>query len=65
MILSLGLIITCTLLIAVVLMQNSQGLVQSKVVKTITGVKGSAVFAEKATWTLAIMVMLFSMLITK
>ncbi len=62
MILSLGLIISCALLITVVLMQNSKGTLQSQTVKQITGFKKANGFVEKATWALAILVMMFTML---
>ncbi len=62
MIISIGLILACTLLISLVLLQNSSGGLRSQTVKQITGVKKAGVFAEKATWTLAILEMLFSMM---
>jgi preprotein translocase subunit SecG len=62
MILSIGIIISCVLLITAVLMQNSKGGLQSQNIKSIVGVKKSQPLIEKATWALAILVMLFSML---
>jgi len=61
MILTISLIICCTLLISLVLMQNSDGGIRSQTVKSIVGVKKASMFIEKATFTLAILVMLFAM----
>lgn len=62
MILSISLIMACVLLTAAVLMQNSKGGLQSQTVKSIVGVKKGTPIIERATWTLALLVMLFSML---
>jgi protein translocase SecG subunit len=62
MMLSISLILACVLLTAAVLMQNSKGGLQSQTVKSIVGVKKGQPLIEKATWTLAILVMLFAML---
>lgn len=53
---------TCVLLTVAVLMQNSKGGLQSRTVKSIIGVKKGTPLIERATWTLAILVMLFTML---
>ena len=60
--LSIGIIISCVLLIIAVLMQNSKGGLQSQTVKSIVGVKKGTPLIERATWTLALLVMLFAML---
>lgn len=67
MLLSIGVIIVCVLLIIVVLIQNSKGGgIQSQfgVANQIMGVKRGADFIEKATWTLAILLLAFSLLMT-
>ncbi len=67
MLLSIGIIIVCVLLISVVLIQNSKGGgIQSQfgVANQIMGVKRGADFIEKATWTLAILLLAFSLLMT-
>ena len=59
---TIGLILACVLLTVVVLMQNSKGGLQSQTVKSIVGVKKGTPLIERATWTLALLVMLFAML---
>ncbi len=63
MILSILLLTLCSLLITAVLMQNSKGMLQSETVKKVVGVSKSGVFIEKTTWTLALLVMVFAMVI--
>ncbi len=63
MILSILLIMLCTLLITSVLIQNSKGVLQSETVKKVVGVSKSGVFIERTTWTLALLVMVFAMVI--
>jgi len=60
--LSISIILSCILLVAAVLMQNSKGGLQSQTVKVIAGVKQGTRFMERATYTLAILVMVFVML---
>lgn len=67
MILSIALIIVCSLLILVVLMQNSKGggiSSQFGAATQIMGVRRGADVIEKATWTLAILLLVFSLLST-
>jgi len=67
MILSICLIIVCSLLILVVLMQNSKGggiSSQFGAATQIMGVRRGADVIEKATWTLAILLLVFSLLST-
>lgn len=67
MILSILLIIVCGLLILVVLMQNSKGggiSSQFGAATQIMGVRRGADVIEKATWTLAILLLVFSLLMT-
>ena len=67
MILSIALIIVCALLILVVLMQNSKGggiSSQFSGANQIMGVRRGADVIEKATWTLAILLLVFSLLMT-
>lgn len=67
MILSIALIIVCALLILVVLMQNSKGggiSSQFGAATQIMGVRRGADVIEKATWTLAILLLVFSLLST-
>src|SRR3954471_22791764 len=67
MILSVILIIICALLILVVLMQNSKGggiSSQFSAANQIMGVRRGADFIEKATWTLAILLLVFSLLMS-
>jgi preprotein translocase subunit SecG len=67
MILSILLIIVCGLLILVVLMQNSKGggiSSQFSAANQIMGVRRGADVIEKATWTLAILLLVFSLLMT-
>jgi preprotein translocase subunit SecG len=67
MILSIAIIIVCVLLVGVVLIQNSKGGgIQSQfgAANQIMGVKRGADFIEKATWTLAILLLAFSLLMT-
>jgi len=59
-----GLIMVCVLLIAAVLVQNSNGGLQSQAVKSIYGVKRSSNFIERTTWTLALLVLMFSLLMS-
>ncbi len=61
--LSLALIVFCSLLIAAVLMQNSKGEFQSKMAKQVVSIKKANTFIEKTTWTLAALVMMFAILI--
>lgn len=61
--LSLALILFCSLLITAVLMQNSKGEFQSKMAKQVVSIKKANTFIEKTTWTLAILVMVFTILI--
>ncbi len=61
--LSLALIVFCSLLIAAVLMQNSKGEFQSKTAKQVVSIKKANTFIEKTTWTLAALVMMFAILI--
>ncbi len=67
MILSICIIIVCALLILVVLMQNSKGggiSSQFGAATQIMGVRRGADVIEKATWTLAILLLVFSLLMT-
>ena len=67
MILSVLIIIVCALLIVVVLMQNSKGggiSSQFGAATQIMGVRRGADVIEKATWTLAILLLVFSLLMT-
>ncbi len=67
MILSIVLIIVCVLLILVVLIQNSKGggiQSQFSAANQIMGVRRGTDFVEKATWTLAILLLVFSLLMT-
>lgn len=67
MILSILIIIVCALLILVVLMQNSKGggiSSQFGAATQIMGVRRGADVIEKATWTLAILLLVFSLLMT-
>jgi preprotein translocase subunit SecG len=67
MIISIALIIVCALLILVVLMQNSKGggiSSQFGAATQIMGVRRGADVIEKATWTLAILLLVFSLLST-
>lgn len=67
MILSIAIIIVCFLLILVVLMQNSKGggiSSQFGAATQIMGVRRGADVIEKATWTLAILLLVFSLLMT-
>jgi|SRR4051812_17419152 preprotein translocase subunit SecG len=67
MILSVILIIICALLILVVLVQNSKGggiQSQFSAANQIMGVRRGADFIEKATWTLAILLLVFSLLMS-
>jgi preprotein translocase subunit SecG len=67
MLLSIALIIICSLLILVVLMQNSKGggiSSQFGAATQIMGVRRGADVIEKATWTLAILLLVFSLLST-
>ncbi len=67
MILSICVIIVCALLILVVLMQNSKGggiSSQFGAATQIMGVRRGADVIEKATWTLAILLLVFSLLMT-
>jgi preprotein translocase subunit SecG len=67
MIFSVLLIIVCALLILVVLMQNSKGggiSSQFSAANQIMGIRRGADFIEKATWTLAILLLVFSLLMT-
>ncbi|MBL7921247.1 MAG: preprotein translocase subunit SecG [Bacteroidia bacterium] len=61
--LSLALILFCSLLIATVLMQNSKGEFQSKMARQVVSIKKANTFIEKTTWALAILVMVFTILI--
>lgn len=61
--LSLALILFCSLLIVTVLMQNSKGEFQSKMAKQVVSIKKANTFIEKTTWTLSILVMVFAILI--
>lgn len=58
---TIGLIMACVLLVIAVLMQKSKGGLQSQTVKSIVGVKKGTPLIERATWTLALLVMLFAM----
>lgn len=67
MILSVILIIICVLLILVVLIQNSKGggiQSQFSAANQIMGIRRGTDFIEKATWTLAILLLVFSLLMT-
>ena len=67
MIFSILLVIVCFLLIFVVLMQNSKGggiSSQFSAANQIMGIRRGADFIEKATWTLAILLLVFSLLMT-
>jgi len=67
MILSVLLIIVCALLILVVLMQNSKGggiSSQFSGANQIMGVRRGADVIEKATWTLAILLLVLSLVMT-
>ena len=67
MILSIAIIIVCALLILVVLMQNSKGggiSSQFGAATQIMGVRRGTDVIEKATWTLAILLLVFSLLMT-
>lgn len=67
MILSIALIVVCALLILVVLMQNSKGggiSSQFSGANQIMGVRRGADVIEKATWTLAILLLVLSLLMT-
>ncbi len=63
MILSIALLAFCSLLIIAVLMQNSKGEFQSKVAKQVVSIKKANSFIEKTTWTFALLVMVFAILI--
>ncbi len=63
MILSIALILFCSLLIIAVLMQNSKGEFQSRMTKQIVSINKANGFIEKTTWTLAALVMVFAILI--
>ena len=63
MILSIALILFCSLLIVAVLAQNSKGEFQSKTVKQVVSIKKANSFIEKTTWALALLVMVFAILI--
>ncbi|MBA3679947.1 MAG: preprotein translocase subunit SecG [Bacteroidetes bacterium] len=63
MIVSIALILFCSLLIVAVLMQNSKGEFQSKTAKQVVSIKKANTFIEKTTWTLALLVMIFAILI--
>lgn len=67
MILSVILVIVCVLLILVVLIQNSKGggiQSQFSAANQIMGIRRGTDFIEKATWTLAILLLVFSLLMT-
>lgn len=67
MILSVLLIIVCVLLILVVLIQNSKGggiQSQFSAANQIMGIRRGTDFIEKATWTLAILLLVFSLLMS-
>lgn len=67
MFLSILLIIVCSLLILVVLMQNSKGggiSSQFSGANQIMGIRRGADFIEKATWTLAILLLVLSLVMT-
>lgn len=67
MILSIAIIIVCALLNLVVLMQNSKGggiSSQFGAATQIMGVRRGTDIIEKATWTLAILLLVFSLLMT-
>ncbi len=67
MILSILLIIVCSLLILVVLMQNSKGggiSSQFSGANQIMGIRRGADVIEKATWTLAILLLVLSLVMT-
>lgn len=67
MFLSIILIIVCALLILVVLMQNSKGggiSSQFSGANQIMGIRRGADVIEKATWTLAIMLLVLSLIMT-
>lgn len=67
MILSIAIIIVCALLNLVVLMQNSKGggiSSQFGAATQIMGVRRGTDVIEKATWTLAILLLVFSLLMT-
>src|SRR3954465_12434611 len=66
-ILTIGIIVVCVLLILVVLVQNSKGGGISSNFSTanqIMGARRGTDFIEKATWTLAILLLVFSLLAT-
>ena len=63
MILSISLLMLCFLLVIAVLMQNSKGEFQSQKAKQIVSISKANVFIEKTTWTLALLVMVFAILI--
>lgn len=63
MILSIALLAFCSLLIIAVLMQNSKGEFQSKVARQVVSINKANSFIEKTTWSLALLVMVFAILI--
>jgi protein translocase SecG subunit len=63
MILSIALLSLCSLLIIAVLMQNSKGEFQSKVARQVVSINKANSFIEKTTWSLALLVMVFAILI--
>src|SRR5437868_5240485 len=67
MILSIILVTVCVLLVLVVLIQNSKGggiQSQFSAANQIMGVRRGTDFIEKATWTLAILLLVFSLLMS-
>lgn len=63
MILSIALLALCSLLIIAVLMQNSKGEFQSKLARQVVSINKANSFIEKTTWSLALLVMVFAILI--
>ena len=63
MMLSISLLILCSLLIIAVLMQNSKGEFQSQKAKQIVSINKANGFIEKTTWTLALLVMMFAIFV--
>ncbi len=62
---TIGILISCVLLTLVVLVQNSKGggiLSNYTSANKIMGARRSANFIEKSTWTLAILLLVFSLL---
>ena len=63
MIVSVLLMLVCSLLVIAVLMQNSKGEFQSQTVRQIVSINKANTFIEKTTWRLALLVMVFAIII--